>query len=738
MAKSSSQNQKFLQQFERQRLNKICNRIIDLRGKVAGECQAYTFGGKTHHLDDRGYLLAKQLLAHFNGQYTFGVYEGILKTLTQLKQSKNKLDESGPAGASQLVDSVQIPFVKFEHFLQRKETRILYTTPVELMINDVLYHASTLDITSSSINIVLKLAYTMTQGDTVQVHFADLVKQSSLLNKINYKVLNISHADNRTTVILTRNKKDQPKVTAWFEQWANKHNTPAYLDLNIELSNLTSRYYLRLYTQSLTMPLLWLGHSKGSENVKALHLMPAAEPVLNKLQDDEGNLQLSLLPISNLSTSQDDFIVVIYHEDNQTTSLSAPRNKAHLVAKVIKWHQQHINSHLLLLNNTQYRISEHDFNQEIQPIADKNESYATQLGQRLNSIQQSMTIIDISHSCSQLDPIALLDKNELIVPNGDLSMSIPAQANDLKYQVERHTQRFILRTEIHVSIKNEIYKISSDNASDTGLSFTLPEKIELPPNTRIFVDFVRWQRQTTRSKFTHIPFLVKNTRIWQGKTIVGLERDITSCSPAINISFSEIMEKNKDKLTLDNQHIILSQETHIFSSLFSKSMTVIPFYLGKDTNNNRVIQAIATSNNNKAEQYPSLWVELDNYVISFLSILQDMDKNQVNVSFGLYCYQDNHGQWTINTEYDFSSTSQKSIFLSLALASKQHVFYQCTLTSLTTKIVEDEKDLNQKLALWRNHSPHKIKQVREVLSSLFAIGQLSDISDIIEAAYKSN
>lgn len=46
---STSKNQQFLQQFEQQRLNKPCNRIIDLRGKVAGECQAYTFGGKTHY-----------------------------------------------------------------------------------------------------------------------------------------------------------------------------------------------------------------------------------------------------------------------------------------------------------------------------------------------------------------------------------------------------------------------------------------------------------------------------------------------------------------------------------------------------------------------------------------------------------------------------------------------------------------------------------------------------------------
>jgi len=65
--KSTTQNKAFLRQYEIQRLNKTCNRIVDLRGKVAGECQAYTFGDRTHYLDDRAYLLAKQLLDNFNG-----------------------------------------------------------------------------------------------------------------------------------------------------------------------------------------------------------------------------------------------------------------------------------------------------------------------------------------------------------------------------------------------------------------------------------------------------------------------------------------------------------------------------------------------------------------------------------------------------------------------------------------------------------------------------------------------
>ncbi len=80
------QNQAFLQQLERQRLQKTCLRDIDLRGKVAGECQAYQIGDRTHYLDDRSYLLIKTLLEHSHNQFTVAVYEAWQKALQQLMQ----------------------------------------------------------------------------------------------------------------------------------------------------------------------------------------------------------------------------------------------------------------------------------------------------------------------------------------------------------------------------------------------------------------------------------------------------------------------------------------------------------------------------------------------------------------------------------------------------------------------------------------------------------------------------
>ena len=87
---SKAQNQAFLAQLERQRLQKPCQRIIDLRGKVTGECQPYEFGDVTHYLDDRSYLILKQLVERMGGHYTVGVYEALMQAIRQFQQQSQQ------------------------------------------------------------------------------------------------------------------------------------------------------------------------------------------------------------------------------------------------------------------------------------------------------------------------------------------------------------------------------------------------------------------------------------------------------------------------------------------------------------------------------------------------------------------------------------------------------------------------------------------------------------------------
>lgn len=185
-----AKNKAFLQQQERLRMSKPSCLAIDLRHKVIGECQAYQFGGVTHYLDDRGYLLAKRLMERFDGRYTIGVYELVLKAIKTLAQTDSTLPPIKTAQSVLNLEDEHIQLLHLDKLFQREALRILYTTQLEIHLNDIMYHATTIDISSTATRIVLKRAYTLSKEDIVLISYTELAPASDpeLLVKIPMKL----------------------------------------------------------------------------------------------------------------------------------------------------------------------------------------------------------------------------------------------------------------------------------------------------------------------------------------------------------------------------------------------------------------------------------------------------------------------------------------------------------------------------------------------------------------------
>lgn len=745
---TSARNEVFLRQLEIQRLNKACNRIIDLRGKVAGECQAYTFGDRIHYLDDRAYLLAKQLLDHFNGRYTMGVYDALLKALKRLdQQQKDVTFDTKKEILHQ--DPVQPQYIPFDQILQRKERRIVYASPIDINIADVLYHGSTIDITSSAIRITLRRAHTIEQGDYVSVTFSGLndlhglnqVTSTNLLSKVSYKVVQIDHDEKYTYAILIRNRDDNIDITNWFDDWTQKQNNPAHADLDDSIFNLASRYYLRLFTRSLNIPLLWLSHSDDPEPIKAFHLTLNDGELIEFLTNGRHEADLSLLPINKVMESGEAYLVVVYKINNDLKSIAVPRSKPYLIAKALNWHRQQQHSYLLLLQTAEQQVEPSIFDDELAFISDLDPNYASVLANRLSSITQTISIIDLSTVCLNINSHATFSEHEL-----NLFSSVNTVQDTLplpisfKHYIQRNRRRFFVSTPVKAHIGREVFNVPTLDFSRDGLSLQVPDTIDIPQDARITIDFTRWQNQTTKYDLTGISYLVKSkSRLPKGLTRLGLQR-LSHLSPvSINQFFESIIERNKNKLAINHRDLIADKESSIYRRLLPVTISAIPLYFGVDSNQKRILQAIATTQFNHAEQYDSLWRALAKMVAPLSEIIKNQSsRNNSGVRFGLYCYQNKvkNNDWVITSDFDFSYSAGKDLFISRALANEHFVFFQCSLMPIQLNALDNEDDLRTLLLALRNQSPHKVKQIRDVLSGLFGIGNLLDVTDIIAAAYK--
>jgi hypothetical protein len=723
---SKSRNQAFLEQHERHRLSKLCNRTIDLRGKVAGECQAYQFGGKTHYLDDRAYLIAKQLLERFNGRYTFGVYETVLK-------ARKLLSEKNETAAEKELEFIlsrsksEVQLIPFSGQLQRKESRIIFATPVDLHVADVLYHGATMDITSSAISISLKRVSTLNKGDRVLVNFPELASNPKLrlLTNIPYSVLVIEHDNLRTRLVLLRNRKDSTEVTQQLDLWCEHHNSPEYLDLDNELFNLACSYYQHLYCRTLTSPQFWLDLNDAQNPIKAFQLVPTSKSTLEPFRKEE-DADLSLLPFNEIITEQSDLLLQISSQEVHI----ARRNDASQVASLLNSHLLQESSHIFLLKTQKININILDFEYEISKIAKDTPGYADNLAKRLDNIDAITSVTNISSCCNMLEKSTV---------EGIISTVSPWQGKvidptDFKHTITREKSRYLIHTSIQMLAKNTQFKATTVDVSVSGLALNLPGNIALTLGSRVSIDFVRWQQQTSSVKLTKLTYLVRSCRFWDGTTHIGLERDKVSATSSANQFFISTIKRSKAQLEKDNQDTIISQESKIFGALLGQYLATIPFYLGMDDDNKRILQAIISTHNTHEN---TLWLAFQNLVVIMSELLNSLPDNTTDsIHFGIYCYQDSSRNWHVETDHEFSSTNEKSVFINRALANEKHYFFHCRLCPIKYTWFDQETKLNRQLLNLRNHSPHKVKQMKSIFLSLFAVGELTDITDIISAHYQ--
>jgi len=552
-----------------------------------------------------------------------------------------------------------------------------------------------------------------------------------LLSKIPYKILKIDHDELRTQLILVRNRHDNDVLTLWLDKWSQHHRSIENLDLDNEIVNLTTHYYLRLYCRTLNSLIFWLNIHEDVKPIKAFQMNDMAENAVQVLRRHHGDFDFSLLPFDQLITEQEDYLLLVSDQSNASLPYLVHRNNPKDVANVLYLHSKQTNSQVLLLQTYDSSVELDNFENELSHIAKIDSDYASNLQQRLADISLVATVSNISRSCQNLNPISPKDDIKQIEQQWDGQLPLPTV---FRHHIQRDTQRFLIRTSIHLHIPSEdkVYKVTTTDVSEGGLSLSLPEKVNLKIGAHVQIDFVRWQSQTKQVKLAKLPYIVRNNQFHLGTSHLGLERAIYACEPSVNSFFTRTIEHNKEQLAENNTDVFLSQETQIFSSLLAQHLSAIPFYLTMDKNKQRQLQAVATSSNNNANK-PGLWLAMQEEVLAMSQLLNESSGQPI--SFGLYCYQEKTGIWKIQTDMSLNTEVQKSLFINKAMRYEYYHFYNCVLTPIKSALIEQEDDLNRKLLEFRPHSPHKVKQIRETLHSLYAVGELIDITDIIEAGY---
>jgi hypothetical protein len=729
MAENSAKTDAFLKQLERQRLSKPCNRIIDLRGKVAGECQAYEFGGKTHYLDDRGYLLAKQLLQRFNNKYTIGVYETVLSARKKLSEQEDVAEQVTDRPVL-LRDENHVQLMRLDAEVERKEPRITFVTPVEIRVDDMVYHGSTIDITSSAIRVSLKRTSALLSGENINVNLSEVAEKSGIaeFGQVSYKILKLTHDELRTQLVLTRNRHDSDVITQWLDNWITSKESPEHIDLDSELFNLANEIYQRVYIETISKPLFWLS---PENKVHTLHMSASAAKHLNAIRTESDHFDIAKLLFNEMPLTTSDAIIGVSNDG----AVIAPQDDKEAVQRVMAWKTQHADGALLLLKQVVNAAGQHSIDELQEPLStlkSYNADYSNSFEQNFLNSYRLISVKDISECSQNLEASYTPAEVNQVEPATDLP-----EPSDIKHVIKRKAPRYKIKTDINAHLDGKSYQIKTNDASETGLNITLPVVLNVKLEGRINIDFVRWQSMTKNVQLKGLQFRIKNIRHWNGETLLGIERQTRACAPSVNRFFGNVIELNKEKLGVDEHHIRTTAESAVFNQLLRQHVTSVPLFLTMDENNARILQAVAGSKYNGAAEKKSHWSAMQRTFRSLWdSAKRQVDMQANTLNFILYCYLNSQQEWQIRLESDFGNTAEKSLFINQALMSPEHYFYHGSLTPIKTEQITQQTDLYETLIELHSHSQHKVKQIRQTLHSMFAVGELTDISKVIESVFR--
>ena len=444
------------------------------------------------------------------------------------------------------------------------------------------------------------------------------------------------------------------------------------LDIEHELLNIAHEFYLRLYHQTTKKPLIWLSKLNFPDPIKAIHLNPESEKILTHLLDAKGNLNLSLLPIQQVITEQRDYLAVISLENNIASSLIIPcEDQAH-IALVLS----HPFEQVLLLQSHALSFANKDFEQQFNHLFELNEAQTNSLKVRLASINQLMTLSDISHSCRLL-PLLMTDSasNLSILTNKQVLSTRLPKPKPLHHHIARKKQRFLINTDVSLYLMNEHLTLSTNDVSETGLSLEISGHFPVSLGTLIRLNFIRWQNKTKKIKLNDVPFIVRRVQYWEGVTSLGLKRNILACGEKLNQFFAKTIAENSTQLALDNRDRFVIQESKLLGSQLTHAMPNLPFYLGLDKEKKRIMQAIANTDANQADVFADLWRTLSTLAADMSELIRvSLDNFTPVTDFGLYCYQDKSAQWHVKTDLDLLSPEKKSVFINRALLQKEYLF----------------------------------------------------------------
>ncbi|MDT0595797.1 PilZ domain-containing protein [Glaciecola petra] len=776
--KSIPQDTRFLIKMELKRLAKPCIRSIDLRTIVKDECRLFHHHGIDHYLNVNGILHFEKLVKRYE-EYTFGVYENVLKEAEKEKQSYLVSQKKGLSKTEMyLPDEKYItPCQELLNFPVRKQERLNYVVAVEIFFADKSsIHASTLDISVNGLRVKLKDNDKLSKFKTfepLQIVLRGLDKNLGLSREsIEYQALNVSGDHHKTQIHLYRDGSKNPLFDDFVQDLirVHKHRYKVNLD-NVEMALASKIYEQSFANNTPTLPVFICRDDEKIFCAKYASMNTCNKPILDFWEDEKGQQVIGFLLNPNrlhrLINDNNaypqmtiycfnhikDEKVYFYSASEQELAESSELRSTFLSygARKVSWRVYHLTVSDVLPNQGYSPTSIPDgVNKRIDRM---NQALSPRLKSKIDLITNMVSVTDITNDIGQACyQTQLLHKHKI-----RLLSQFGHARNKLPHFVEtyRHTQkelrrqtRYTLRTPITIKTNNQLVKGVTEDVSISGLKIELDEAITQRLNSKVNVSFSKLQKITDSFDLHNLRYKVVHINI--DKNVLHLQASAEDENNVAENFFTHLIEHNSDKLTAIQNEEPVSGLSIALRNIHSKNSPQFCAYVEKKVQG--YLPAMSS-----ASQVRTKWMEFLHHdkslaLVNLGWLYQDIDEGNdfVNQTLKLlridptpikseiFVAAPAQSQFAMGIrkakwQYQFPHQRARQSFIKQAINAGEFLAFSVTINKA---IKPDLEKIEQELLYLSQHAVHKATYFEERLWDIAGNIFLTDITQEVLTRYK--
>ncbi len=653
-----------------------------------------------------------------------------------------------------LVDKHQPHIFEFDKHPVFDEHSIQQSLTAELIIHqDTVLNINTHLFYAKKIQIVTPKTDALIEGQSVHLNLNILhqkFKQDYFLNIpcILGKIEKYQHVVHAT---LTFTKETSPQFNRWYQQWFNKHQEEhKNNDIDENTFSFIYQYYKRITAVHLTTPILF----SDSQNIIHAFISQSCRSDITFSAEPDIQIPLSIFqPYIAQQKKETRIPLYIWYEDNKIHYFSNKDYPKVSSKNIISWLIKKPMWRVLLLCHssvippTENQITE--IKQYCSEQVINNTRLFTQSFSKLNSVTK---IINISGLFTH---ISFPTYTGTLIENEQPLEKLNTHYQTLSFQIKRTEHRFPYKTTLElttIKLENNItLQAETTDISFLGFNMILPlAEYPIKEGDLISINFTEWNAKQPQGLFNKKellkPTVYEVTKIvhHSERINLGIKRVKRDTDPKINTYIHNVIQEiqQTEKGSLRNTYDLYQS---LFASLWiNNNITGLKFFLGRDKQGIRIIQAIVSTQKNVKICTPYMasndWSFLQQIALPLdvaMTELNKKNKQDNTLNIGIYCYYDDKtntiNQWHTKTDLEFDSNQSKTQFIQTALHFKKHYFYHCHLVPIRSggdDILKGESSSFVSLAA------HRLKEINEICHALIAIGELNDVTRLITFMYK--